>query len=373
MKRKYKKTKKGHARRNATIKRKKRTRRQRGGAKVILQNMDVSDDFARNGQEYTVIRAEYDDHDSPQHVFVGKARASIMHQTCGAAFGPLVGRGGEPRCDIISYHANGPGILASYNPNRTIRSTYEGNFVDGKKQRHGKLTYSDGTVYDGNWENDARSGFGKLTQPPVKKNKHGETGYPAIYEGHWANNLKSGLGTKMYHDGSVYTGEWDNDAINGKGKMQYSDGDVYEGDFVNEQKHGHGKHTFHTHPVFQEYEGDFENGMMQGHGTMVMKNRDSYVGEVQDGEMHGKGTMIFHDKTRYEGDWDQGRMHGRHGQFYDATGKMIYNGPVADNGPVEEEEEEEEEEEAPAPALFENPGNIFQNPQQNTGNIFRNP
>ena len=357
MKRKYKKTKKGHARRNATIKRKKRTRRQRGGAHIEIIDKPP---FPVNGREYAAVERDYYDNGSPKYEIHGRAIATVMHPPCG------VGLTCQP---TVSYHmVDGPCIFKWYELDGTYL-TYEGMFVDRKKHGHGKLTYSDGTVYDGNWENDAMSGFGKLTQPPLK-NKHGETGYLATYEGEWANNRKSGGGTMIYHDGSVYTGEWRNDAINGKGKMQYSDGDVYEGDFVNEQKHGHGKHTFHTHPVLQEYEGIFEDGMMQGHGTLVMKNRDRYVGAVQDGVMHGMGTMRFHNGTRYEGDWDQGRMHGR-GKFYDAAGTMIYNGQVADNGPVQEEEPAP----APAPApLFGNPANIFQNhqnPQQDTGqNIF---
>ena len=350
MKRKYKKTKKGHARRNATIKRKKRTRRQRGGAPIVHVNL-TGNMRPIDGNIYEFNETDTYETGSPKYEYSGRARAIVMHPPCGV----------ESRCEpLVSYTVvDGPCIYKRYEPDGTY-STYEGTWVDSKKNGHGKLTYSDGTVYDGNWEDDAMSGIGKLTQPPVK-NEYG-LGCHAIYDGHWANNLKSGRGTNVYHDCSVYTGEWVNDEINGKGKMQYSDGDVYEGDFMNEEKHGSGKYTFHTHPVFQEYEGNFEDGMMQGQGKLLMKNRDRYVGAFQNGMMHGKGIMNFHDKTRYEGDWDQGRMHGHRGIFYDHEGKQIYDGPVANNGP------------APAPAppapLFQNSANIFQNTQQNTGNIF---
>jgi hypothetical protein len=274
MKRKYKKTKKGHARKNATIKRKKRTRRQRGGAKVIVHNTDAQDDVVRNGQEYNIIEMEYDDNDSIQQVFVGRARANIIFQTCGAMVGPLSGRVGEPRCDIVTYQPVN-GTLAFYNPDKTIRRTYQGPLADGRM-------------------------------------------------------------------------------------------------------HGHGKMTFNTHPVFQEYEGNFEHGMMHGRGTMVMTNRDRYVGDFHDDMMHGKGTMTFQENdSRYEGDWDQGRMHGV-GDVYDNAGNLVFKARFENNEPIEqieEEEETEEEESAPAPApLFENPGNIFQNPQQDTGqNIFGRP
>jgi hypothetical protein len=270
MNRKCKKTKKRHARRNATIKQKKRTRRQRGGAKVIVHNADVPDNDVLNGQEYNVIEAEYDDDDSIQQVFIGRARANIIFQTCGAMVGPLSGRVGAPRCDIVSYQPVN-GSLAFYDPDKTIRRTYQGNFTDGRM-------------------------------------------------------------------------------------------------------HGRGKMTFNTHPVFQEYEGDFEHGMMHGRGTMVMKNGDRYIGDFQGDMMHGTGTMTFQENdSRYEGDWDQGRMHGV-GDVYDNTGNLVFKARFENNEPIERIEEEEEMEEEESAPLFENPGNIFQNPQQDTGqNIFGRP
>lgn len=330
MKRKYKKTKKGHARRNATIKRRKRTRRQHGGAPTVHVNLPEHM-FPIDGQIYEFNETDTYENGSPKYEIMGYTRATVMHPPCGV----------ESRCQPnVSYHmVDGPCIYKRYEPDGT-HSTYEGNFVDRKKQGHGKLTYSDGTVYDGYWENDAMSGVGKLTQPHTKsrlaKNK---MVYSSIYQGEWVNNRKSGTGTIMYHDGSVYTGEWDNDAINGKGKMQYSDGDVYEGDFVNEQKHGHGKHTFHTHPVFREYEGEFDDGEMHGNGKMVMQNGDVYEGEFQDDDMHGRGRLRFAfdenglpDGSRYEGDFDNGRMHG-HGTMYDNNGHIVFDGEFKNNEP----------------------------------------
>jgi hypothetical protein len=323
MKRKYKKTKKGHARRNATIKRKKRTRRQRGGATVIVRNTDVPDHVARNGQDYNIIQVEYDDDDSIQQVFVGTARANIIFQTCGAMVHPPSGRVGEPRCDIVSYQPVN-GTLAFYNPDKTIRLTYEGDFTDGRMHGHGKMTF----------------------------NTH-----PVFQE---------------------YEGDFEHGMMHGRGTMVMKNGDRYVGGFQGDMMHGLGKMTFNTHPVFQEYEGGFEHGMMHGRGTMVMKNGDRYVGNFQEDMMHGTGTMTFQaDHSRYEGDWDQGRMHGV-GDVYDNTGNLVFKARFENNMPIErieeeeeEEEEMEEEESAPAPALFGNPANIFQNPQQNTEqNIF---
>ena len=266
MKRKYKKTKKGHARRNATIKRKKRTRRQRGGA--YIQNLELPEYVSPvDKREYNVIESDYYENGSIMYSLECKAKAIVVTvgNTCGASMCP-------PR---VSYRVlDGPVTFKTYQPDGTLHSTYVGDFEDGKM-------------------------------------------------------------------------------------------------------HGRGKYTFHTHPIFQEYEGEFDDGEMHGTGNMVMKNGDAYVGEFQHDLMHGKGTMTFRENdSRYVGDWDQGRMHGV-GDVYDNTGNKVFKARFENNKLIELieqiEEEEEEEEEAPAPApasLFENPANIFQNPQQNSGNIF---
>ena len=265
MKRKYKKTKKGHARRNATIKRKKRTRRQRGGA--YIQNLELPEYVSPvDKREYNVIESDYYENGSIMYSLECKAKAIVVTvgNTCGASMCP-------PR---VSYRVlDGPVTFKTYQPDGTLHSTYVGDFEDGKM-------------------------------------------------------------------------------------------------------HGRGKYTFHTHPIFQEYEGEFDDGEMHRTGNMVMKNGDAYVGEFQHDMMHGKGTMTFRENdSRYVGDWDQGRMHGV-GDVYDNTGNKVFKARFENNKLIEQiEEEEEEEEEAPAPApapasLFENPANIFQNPQQNSGNIF---
>jgi len=323
MKRKYKKTKKGHTRINATNKRRKRTRRQRGGA--YIENIDLQDTitYPIDRREYHIIERNPDA--STPYEFNGRAVAIVVQppQSADLQFPP------SPK---VSYRwVNG--TLKTFNPDGSI-DVYEGFFDDRKKHGHGKQTWSNGTIYEGNWENNVISGDGKLTDPlPL-----GEVMYIPTYQGNFENNQKSGHGTMIYADGSVYTGDWQNDTMHGNGRMQYKDGDIYVGSWVNGIKHGKGKQSYHDDPDVIEYEGDFENE-----------------------ELHGKGNMKFRNGSRYVGDWEHGNMHG-HGKFYDQKGTMIYDGPVANNGPVQEEEEE--------PTFANNPANIFQNQQQPSGNIF---
>lgn len=44
-------------------------------------------------------------------------------------------------------------------------SYYEGDFVDDKKEGHGRQLSKDGTIYDGKWHNDMREGEGTLYLP----------------------------------------------------------------------------------------------------------------------------------------------------------------------------------------------------------------
>ncbi len=225
MKRKYKKTKKGHMRRNATIKRKKHTRRQHGGA--YTTNIEQPDgNFVRNGQEYNVIEVDYDDSGLPKYMFIGKARAIITHQTCGV--GADAHTAAESMCPPnISYEVVN-GILAFYNPDRTIRSTYTGDFVRGKMHGHGKHTFHTHLVfqeYEGDFENGEMHGTGKM----VMKNRD-------VYDGNFQHDNMHGKGIMTFHDGSRYEGDWDQGQMHGVGDVYDQTGNfLYKAIFENNE------------------------------------------------------------------------------------------------------------------------------------------
>ncbi len=49
------------------------------------------------------------------------------------------------------------------------RDTYEGMWINGKKNGQGTYYYSDGTVYEGNFINGKKKGFGVITFPNKTK------------------------------------------------------------------------------------------------------------------------------------------------------------------------------------------------------------
>jgi hypothetical protein len=222
MKRKYKKTKKEHARRNATIKRKKRTRRQRAGA--YIENVDLRDTraFPIDKREYNIIETENYENGSPKYKFEGKARALVIHPPCGA----------QSRCPppSVSYRiVDGHGILTWYNHNGTIHSVYEGEFVDGKKNGHGKNTFHTHPVfkeYEGEFEDGEMHGKGTM----MMTNED-------VYVGDFQRNLMHGTGTMTFQENdSRYVGDWDQGRMHGVGDVYDDKGTlVFKARFENNQ------------------------------------------------------------------------------------------------------------------------------------------
>jgi len=99
---------------------------------------------------------------------------------------------------------------------------FEGNFENSLKNGYGKMTWPDGNVYEGNWENGTQNGYGKITWSSGN-----------VYEGNWENGTQNGYGKITWSDGDVYEGNWENGARTGYGKYTWPDGSVYEGNFKN--------------------------------------------------------------------------------------------------------------------------------------------
>lgn len=93
----------------------------------------------------------------------------------------------------------------------------------------------------------------------------------AVYEGDWKNCMRDGFGKQKWPDGSVYEGEWLEDKSSGKvrflfliiiflknhvqktqGKLVHADGDVYDGEWKNDKANGYG---VYVHVNGARYEG----------------------------------------------------------------------------------------------------------------------
>ncbi|KAH0543542.1 hypothetical protein FGG08_002103 [Glutinoglossum americanum] len=151
--------------------------------------------------------------------------------------------------------------------------------VDG----NATVTYRDGGVYEGNWDNK-REGLGKMTWKNGNK-----------YQGSWKDDLQHGRGLMAYWDGSRYNGEWRMGQRHGKGEMNWIDGERYggthyQGDWQNDQREGKG---LLRDKYEGTYEGNWRGDRAEGFGKATWKNGNWYQGEVADGKPEGRG-VIYH-------------------------------------------------------------------------------
>ena len=146
-------------------------------------------------------------------------------------------------------------------------------------------------------ENQVRNGYGRKTY------SNG-----TVYEGEFQEGVADGRGTFYYTNGSVYQGDVKNGSFEGRGTLRYAGGTVYEGTFQNHQFHGRGRICYADGSV---YEGTFRNGLQQGRGRYSYVSGTVYEGEFRDGEPCGCGIYLFSNGDRYEGEVQNGKLHGR--------------------------------------------------------------
>ena len=143
---------------------------------------------------------------------------------------------------------------------------YVGTMKNGMMHK-GTLTFTNGTIYTGEFKNNLEHGQGELRYADG-----------AIYVGGWLNGERTGRGTMTYANGDIYRGSWKDDKMHGVGTMTYVNGDTYRG-------------------------GDWKDDKMHGVGMMTYANGDTYLGQWIDGKRIGKGTMTYTNGEKYIGNW----------------------------------------------------------------------
>ncbi|KAI4983270.1 hypothetical protein ZWY2020_023762 [Hordeum vulgare] len=175
--------------------------------------------------------------------------------------------------------------------------TYSGTLLGSTPEGSGRYTWSDGTIYDGEWRTGMRHGQGKTLWPSG-----------ASYEGEYAGGYIYGEGTYTGQDNIVYKGRWKLNRKHGLGCQTYPNGDMFQGSWIQGEIQGHGKYTWENGNT---YTGNMKNGKMSGKGTFTWKNGDSYEGNWLDGMMHGYGIYTWSDCGYYVGTWTRGLKDGK--------------------------------------------------------------
>ena len=145
---------------------------------------------------------------------------------------------------------NGRGLLEYHKNGRWC----EGDWLHGRLTGYGRLSNGSGDNYEGQLKNDHFHGYG------VMQFDNGR-----VFEGTYVKGQMV-QGKMTYQDGSVYDGSWVNCARHGSGKCIFGDGSVYEGGFKAGHFHGHGKMTWNDGGY---YVGDWFEGQMHGQGREI--------------------------------------------------------------------------------------------------------
>ncbi|XP_073025697.1 phosphatidylinositol 4-phosphate 5-kinase 1-like [Primulina eburnea] len=183
---------------------------------------------------------------------------------------------------------------------------YLGYFKGMLPHEKGKYTWSDGTVYEGDWEAGKMTGKGNIIWLSQAK-----------YEGEFSGGYFHGFGTYIGSDGSVYKGSWKMNIQHGIGRKQYPNSDVYDGCWREGVRDGSGTYAWNSG---NRYIGNWKKGNMSGRGVMKWFNGDVFDGFWSNGLRHGTGLYRFSDGSYYFGTWTKGLKDGP-GTLYPA-GRM---------------------------------------------------
>ena len=96
----------------------------------------------------------------------------------------------------------------------------------------------------------------------------------------------------FYHSGSIYDGNWHEDHRSGAGREAYSNADLYKGEFKNGKPHGKGLFKWSNGEV---YGGEWSVGYKEGYGKWENSQGDYYDGEWKAGKAHGKGKQKWNN------------------------------------------------------------------------------
>lgn len=189
----------------------------------------------------------------------------------------------------------------------TNGDVYIGKFKGILPHGNGKYTWSDGSVYEGDWIDGKMTGKGIIIWPSGAK-----------YEGEFSGSYLHGHGTFTKSNGCVYTGGWRMNAHHGIGRKAYSNSDIYEGLWKEGIREGSGKFTWNDGSI---YIGNWKKGKIDGRGIMKWFNGDVFDGCWLNGLRQGSGVYRFSDGGLYIGTWSKGLKDGK-GTFYPSGSKQ---------------------------------------------------
>jgi TPR repeat protein len=192
-------------------------------------------------------------------------------------------------------------------------SEYDGEWLQGRPHGFGIATEADGARYAGDWHHGDRHGEGELTlsdgsryEGAFAQGKRSGTGTlesaQGFYDGQWHLDMPHGEGVFVAVDGGRYQGEWRNGRQHGYGRAEGPPGLVYEGTWAQGRKHGFGRET---RPDGSRYEGDWHEGKRHGQGRESGADGTVHEGAFELNQPLGPGSRVDSEGIRITGMWNQ--------------------------------------------------------------------
>jgi hypothetical protein len=199
----------------------------------------------------------------------------------------------ENQAKYVGHFINGKRINLCYFEDKSQSYTYKGDSKNNFTGLYGiYFNYDKGITYEGEWLNNRKDGIG------IEIYKDGSK-----YMGEHKNGVKQGLGTYFWSDGSKYEGEWKYNLMDGYGIYKFKDGSICSGFWSSNQMNGFGKFLF---PQVKCYIGFFKKDHKNGFGIIFwFKEKKAFIGYWKDNKQDGLGKFIFEGKIRY-GSWKLG-------------------------------------------------------------------
>ncbi|XP_073943674.1 MORN repeat-containing protein 3-like [Choristoneura fumiferana] len=147
---------------------------------------------------------------------------------------------------------------------------FKGDWNSDLKEGKGSFLTITGKLYEGDWYNGFRHGFGSLSH----RLQNGT--FRLDYRGQWVRGKPEGVGWWYYENGDVYFGYWKRGHRHGFGKMWYKNGTFYVGYWVRSKKEGLGMFVQENG---NRYEGHWENDIKSGLGRFY----HLHTGQLQEG------------------------------------------------------------------------------------------
>ena len=114
----------------------------------------------------------------------------------------------------------------------------------GKKQGKGTYYYSNGDIYEGDWEDSLRSGKGTLLCHKKGDSCRGEFFQDEFVSGVYTDSNGSVYKNISHPENSSLDGGFMKGRLFGYGRIEFSDGGIYDGLFKDGKRSGEGRMVY---------------------------------------------------------------------------------------------------------------------------------